>query len=115
MIKYDPHHSWLYLLNIRGGLLKEIVGRFGVTTLWAAGVVGFHLNVHKVGIPTTGHTLAGTALSLLLVFRTNSSYDRFWEGRKLGGESSTRRATCCAPRPSTSRPPSWCAAWRCGR
>jgi putative membrane protein len=31
------------------------------------------------------HTLLGTALGLLLVFRTNSSYARFWEGRKLWG------------------------------
>jgi putative membrane protein len=38
-----------------------------------------------VDVPATGHTLAGTVLSLLLVFRTNSSYDRFWEGRKLWG------------------------------
>jgi putative membrane protein len=27
----------------------------------------------------------GTALGLLLVFRTNSSYDRYWEGRRLWG------------------------------
>lgn len=85
MIAYDPHHWWLYLLNVRGGLLKEIVGRLGVTTMWSAGVVGFHLNIREVDIPTIGHALAGTALSLLLVFRTNSSYDRFWEGRKLWG------------------------------
>ena len=32
-----------------------------------------------------GHTLVGTVLGLLLVFRTNSSYDRFWEGRKQWG------------------------------
>jgi putative membrane protein len=44
-----------------------------------------HLHVHKIDVPATGHTLAGTALSLLLVFRTNASYDRFWEGRKLWG------------------------------
>jgi putative membrane protein len=29
--------------------------------------------------------LTGVALGLLLVFRTNASYDRFWEGRKLWG------------------------------
>lgn len=34
----------------------------------------FHLN-----------TLLGFALSLLLVFRTNTAYDRWWEGRKLWG------------------------------
>lgn len=31
------------------------------------------------------HSLLGFALSLLLVFRTNSAYDRWWEGRKLWG------------------------------
>ncbi|KAL0482091.1 hypothetical protein AKO1_013229 [Acrasis kona] len=33
----------------------------------------------------TMHTLVGAALGLLLVYRTNASYDRFWEGRKLWG------------------------------
>ena len=28
------------------------------------------------------HTLLGSALGLLLVFRTNAAYDRFWEARK---------------------------------
>ena len=31
------------------------------------------------------HNLLGFVLSLLLVFRTNSAYDRWWEGRKLWG------------------------------
>ncbi|GJQ09267.1 hypothetical protein GpartN1_g1058.t1 [Galdieria partita] len=31
------------------------------------------------------HTLLGSAMGLLLVFRTNSAYDRFWEARKLVG------------------------------
>ena len=31
------------------------------------------------------HTLAGNALGLLLVFRTNAAYDRFWEARKVWG------------------------------
>ena len=31
------------------------------------------------------HTLVGVALGLLLVFRTNASYDRYWEGRRLVG------------------------------
>lgn len=85
MVNYDPHDWWRHLLNLRGGLLTEIVGRLGVFTFWSVAVVGFHLHVHKVDVPATGHTLAGTALALLLVFRTNSSYDRFWEGRKLWG------------------------------
>lgn len=31
------------------------------------------------------HSLLGIVLGLFLVFRTNSSYDRWWEGRKLWG------------------------------
>lgn len=33
----------------------------------------------------TLHNLLGFALSLLLVFRTNTAYDRWWEGRKQWG------------------------------
>ena len=31
------------------------------------------------------HSLLGFVLSLLLVFRTNTAYDRWWEGRRLWG------------------------------
>ena len=31
------------------------------------------------------HTTIGFVISLLLVFRTNTAYDRWWEGRKLWG------------------------------
>ncbi len=31
------------------------------------------------------HGLLGFAISMLLVFRTNTAYDRWWEGRKLWG------------------------------
>jgi putative membrane protein len=39
----------------------------------------------RIAIPSTVHGLVGTALGLLLVFRTNASYDRFWEGRRMWG------------------------------
>ncbi|MCC6282608.1 MAG: hypothetical protein IT262_18540 [Saprospiraceae bacterium] len=32
------------------------------------------------------HTLLGFVLSFLLVFRTNTAYERWWEGRKLWGQ-----------------------------
>ena len=40
---------------------------------------------YRIRIPLHGHTLIGVALGLLLVFRTNVSYDRFWEGRRQWG------------------------------
>lgn len=34
---------------------------------------------------STLHNLLGFAISMLLIFRTNTAYDRWWEGRKLWG------------------------------
>jgi len=34
---------------------------------------------------TALHSILGFVISLLLVFRTNTAYDRWWEGRKLWG------------------------------
>ena len=85
MIQYDPHRWVDHFFDIRGSLLREISGRVFLCTLWAAGVVYFHIHVSPVGMPSIIHTLVGVALGLLLVFRTNASYDRFWEGRKLWG------------------------------
>lgn len=45
----------------------------------------------KWSIPMSGHSLMGGFLSLLLVFRTNSAYARFWEGR---GAWAKTMATC---------------------
>lgn len=38
-----------------------------------------------IGHLSVMHTLLGFAISMLLVFRTNTAYDRWWEGRKLWG------------------------------
>ena len=40
---------------------------------------------HPIGIEVAPYEVAGAALSLLLVLRTNAGYDRWWEGRKLWG------------------------------
>ena len=42
----------------------------------------FGFNLH---LPVNDVSLFGAALSLLMVLRTNSAYDRWWEGRKLWG------------------------------
>ncbi len=46
----------------------------------------FHINDKSIvkNIPIL-HNLLGFAISMLLVFRTNTAYDRWWEGRKLWG------------------------------
>jgi putative membrane protein len=85
MIHYDPH-KWLdHFFDIRGSLVREISSRVALLLLWSASVVTVHFYVTPLAIPSLLHSLVGLALGLLLVFRTNASYDRFWEGRKLWG------------------------------
>jgi ion channel-forming bestrophin family protein len=85
MINYDPHRWTDHFFDIRGSMVREILGRVLACVIWSALVVLAFKNGIKVAIPSTLHSLIGLALGLLLVFRTNASYDRFWEGRKLWG------------------------------
>lgn len=85
MIQYDPHKWMDHFFDVQGTLVKEISVRVLSTVAWAALVVWVDIKVQHVGISSLLHQLVGLALGLLLVFRTNASYDRFWEGRKLWG------------------------------
>ncbi len=89
MPSYDPHHWTSHLFDIEGSLVREILGRVSVTVIWSAVIVVTDkldlIPGANFEIPETAHSLIGAALGLLLVFRTNASYDRFWEGRKLWG------------------------------
>jgi putative membrane protein len=70
-------------------MAREILLRVSVCVAWTAILTlayefgGDTLRGFRV--PATTHVFLGSALALLLVFRTNSSYERFWEGRKLWG------------------------------
>ena len=91
MIEYDAKQWTSHLFDIRGSMVHAIFGRIVVCVLWSGLVLVSHevilykYKVDRITIPTTIHTLVGFALGTLLVFRTNSSYDRFWEGRKFWG------------------------------
>eukprot|EP00291_Cryptomonas_curvata_P027389 CAMPEP_0172207644 /NCGR_PEP_ID=MMETSP1050-20130122/33963_1 /TAXON_ID=233186 /ORGANISM="Cryptomonas curvata, Strain CCAP979/52" /LENGTH=462 /DNA_ID=CAMNT_0012887011 /DNA_START=234 /DNA_END=1619 /DNA_ORIENTATION=+ len=54
------------------------------TLVWAACLVfPKTLKTLTCGIGPQPHLLIAGALGLLLIFRTNTAYDRFWEGRRL--------------------------------
>lgn len=83
--------EWLYCLKSwpKSGILHIILNHILVVTAWTAIMAFVNMmlitkNIH-ISFPPIIHTLAGSVLSLLLVFRTNTSYDRFWEGRKMWG------------------------------
>jgi putative membrane protein len=90
MVNYDPHDWYNHLFDIQGSMIREITGRLLTCVLWAMAVVAVHHYFFaprglSLAMPETAHSLVGVALGLLLVFRTNASYDRFWEGRKQWG------------------------------
>ena len=71
-----------------------------LTTLFAAVVVAYNLLALRRGwllleIALTPHTLLGSALSLLLVFRTNASFSRMIEARRVRAPGAVLQ--CCTP------------------
>jgi ion channel-forming bestrophin family protein len=82
MIEYDARQWRRQILAFRGSVSPKILVRLTLLTLWAIGVMWAHRYFRALEVPPTGHALIGVALGLLLVFRTNASYDRYWEGRK---------------------------------
>ena len=85
MIEYD-NKAWIKLLfAVRGSVMKSILSRIFIFAFLSAIVAAVHFYVHPINIAATPWTIVGVALGLLLVFRTNTSYDRYWEGRKMWG------------------------------
>jgi len=62
-------------------LLTRTIG-IGVFTflIWLVVVI---FDLHDYTVPATMHSLIGIVIGLLLVFRTNTAYDRWWDGRKI--------------------------------
>lgn len=85
MIDYDAHRWWKHLFDIKGSMVSQIAYRVLAMVLWTVTIVVLDKHYHDMHMPPTVHSMVGVALGLLLVFRTNASYDRFWEGRKMWG------------------------------
>lgn len=80
--------SWFRLLfQVRGSALPKIRGRlvavFAVAV--AVTVVSELLGRLTTDLTAVPFTLISLALGVFLGFRNNTSYDRYWEGRKLWG------------------------------
>lgn len=85
MIDYNKREWARTLFELEGSMVREISGRVSVCAVWAVMVVAAHHLFTSMEIQATTHMLVGVALGLLLVFRTNASYDRYWEGRRQWG------------------------------
>jgi putative membrane protein len=91
MINYNPK-SWLHLIfalnksDTLRMLWKELI-YIGLFTLFIVFFVRqFFPNAFVLEKLISIYSLIGFVISLLLVFRTNTAYDRWWEGRRKWGE-----------------------------
>ncbi|WP_308417185.1 bestrophin family protein [Chitiniphilus shinanonensis] len=87
MIVRPPQH-WLFMVfTWRGSVLSSILPRLGLNLAFALLVVALHGWFEGFGLHLSigPFSLMGIALAIFLGFRNNTSYDRFWEARKLCG------------------------------
>ena len=72
---------------LRGSVLSSIWKVLLVNIAIAVGVTLAHgaLFAFKITLTPIPFTLIGLALAIFLGFRNNTTYDRYWEGRKLWG------------------------------
>lgn len=72
------------LSYIFGKITTELI----LVTLYAIGIVVLYENFHftRISIPIAVPALLGSVISLLLAFRSNQAYDRWWEARILWGK-----------------------------
>lgn len=79
------------MVSNRGSVLRLLTWQWRAVAVSSAGgllaalVWQFLPALHVLWLPTAPLTVVGAALGIFVSFRTNSAYDRWWEGRKLWG------------------------------
>ena len=92
MISYNPKDWFTYIFRIhKADTVSKLAPLIIGIAVYSALVAFLELEFWRLSeknyirnVPVM-HTLLGFAISMLLVFRTNTAYDRWWEGRKLWG------------------------------
>lgn len=91
MIDYQRTSWWRVCFAWRGTVLPHVLDRVGLLTAFSLLLYVLNEQVMKPterplpALDPLGHTVLGVALSMLIVFRTNSSNNRFWEARSHWG------------------------------
>jgi putative membrane protein len=92
MRSYNPKDWKQFIFHFyQTDTLRKLLPLLIVVGLYSFGVAFIEMNYvtaeqkEHVRNISVMHTLLGFAISMLLVFRTNTAYDRWWEGRKLWG------------------------------
>mgnify|MGYP001248633881 FL=1 len=92
MISYNPKDWFTFIFRFhKADTFRQLLPLILAICLYSGIIAFLELEYWKLSeesyvrnIPVM-HTLLGFAISMLLVFRTNTAYDRWWEGRKLWG------------------------------
>jgi len=92
MINYNPKDWFIFIFQVtKADTFRKLLPLMLLVSIYAGGVAYLETNFLKREyadqIKNMGlmHTVLGFVISLLLVFRTNTAYDRWWEGRKIWG------------------------------
>jgi ion channel-forming bestrophin family protein len=91
MVNYNPKVWFSVVFHAYSrAVMRTLTPVLIFMTLFSTGLCYVLLDIlrfHENDFHTTisMHSLLGIVLGLFLVFRTNSAYDRWWEGRKLWG------------------------------
>lgn len=92
MISYNPKIWLRFIFNLqKADTLRKMFPLLVAMAVYSFIVVWLEVNyfqlTEKSLIKNVNilHTLLGFAISMLLVFRTNTAYDRWWEGRRQWG------------------------------
>ena len=87
MINYNPK-DWFGLIFKfhKSDTFRQLFWVILSVSIYSLVIVYIELDVMQMNFTSTVmHSLLGFIISLLLVFRTNTAYDRWWEGRKQWG------------------------------
>lgn len=78
--------AWFKIaLQVRGSVIPSILPRVLLCGGFGVFISLLHFFKLPVSLPILSSIVPSIVLGLLLVFRTNTAYDRFWEGRKFWG------------------------------
>ncbi|MGF1938906.1 MAG: bestrophin family protein [Nostoc sp. ChiQUE02] len=83
-MKLIRRSTWLDLaIDLRSSVIHAIWRRVLATMIFALIIAIAYHKGFAVNQPTLAGLIPGVVLGLLLVFRTNTAYERFWEGCKI--------------------------------
>lgn len=90
MINYNPKNWLSFIFSFHKSdtarmMWKELVYISILSAVIALIEIKYFPEATYLKNLTTVYSLLGFVISLLLVFRTNTAYDRWWEGRKVWG------------------------------